>query len=100
MYIILIYIGECAVAVYLRDVRMKLARSKRLSYLVKSSTRLKIVEHSSILLFKFLVPLSEYLELVIDPIRGFGSLPNALAQRSFRGVEVHSRFDFEALRQG
>ena len=52
----------------------KLARSKRLSYLVKSSTLLKIVENISILLYKSLVPLHEYLGLVIYPVGGFRSL--------------------------
>lgn len=76
---------------------IKSARSRRVSYLVKFSTQLKMVENASSLLYKLLEPLSECLERVIYPAGSFGSFPNALAHRSFRGVEVHSRFDFEAL---
>lgn len=58
---------------------------------------LKIVENISRLLFKSLVPLSEGLGRVIYPAGGFGSFQNALVHDIFRGVEVQSRFDFDAL---
>ena len=61
---------------------------------------LKIVDNTSSLLLKSLVPLSECLERVIYPAGGFRSFQNARAHHSFRGVEVQSRFDFEALNQG
>lgn len=61
------------------------------------STLLKIIQNISILLFESFVPLLECLGRVIYPARRFGSFHHALVHHSFRGVEVQSRFDFDAL---